>query len=97
MEIKVHGSQVEIKGNIKTPENYMAIKEHVQRIVDKGTNDIQFIIEDSLSMTSSVIGYLMKLVNVDKVQINMQIRDKRLIELMEELDLVRLFGVKKIT
>ncbi|GAB1535474.1 hypothetical protein ADMFC3_11050 [Geovibrio sp. ADMFC3] len=96
MEINVHDRQVEIKGNIKTLENYMTIKEVVQSMVDRGADSITFIIEDSLSMTSSVIGYLMKLVNVDRIHIHMYIGDDRLIDLMEELSLVQVFGVKKL-
>ncbi|MGE4498509.1 MAG: hypothetical protein AB7E48_11585 [Deferribacterales bacterium] len=96
MEINVHDRQIEIKGNIKTLENYMTIKETVQALVDRGTDSISFIIADSLSMTSSVIGYLMKLVNVDRIHISMYIGDDRLIDLMEELSLIQVFGVKKL-
>ncbi len=96
MEINVHDRQIEIKGNIKTLENYMTIKETVQALVDRGADSISFIIGDSLSMTSSVIGYLMKLVNVDGIHITMYVGDDRLIDLMEELSLVQIFGVKKL-
>lgn len=96
MEIKIHDKQIDIKGNIKTVENYMTIKEEVQKIVDRGADHLTFIIHDSLSMTSSVIGYLMKLVKVDGIHIAMQIHDDRLIDMIEELSLTQIFGVRKL-
>jgi hypothetical protein len=96
MEIRSNGKHIDIKGNIKTVENYMTIKEEVQKIVDRGTDKLDFTIRDSLSMTSSVIGYLMKLVKVDGIHITMQIEDERLIDMLDELSLTHIFGVKRL-
>ena len=96
MEITVQGNHITIDGNIKTPENYLTIKNTVQTIIDKGADSIVFSINNSLSMTSSVIGYLMKVVKVDKVHLSVYVGDERLMELMEELDLIDVFGVKRV-
>jgi phage-related protein len=96
MDITVQNHNINIKGNIKTIENYMTIKETVQELVDAGVDSLHFVIEDSLSMTSSVIGYLMKLIKIDGVHVSMAVGDERLISLFEELDLVKMFNVHKV-
>jgi hypothetical protein len=50
-------------------------------------------IQDSFSMTSTVIGYLMKLVGIDNYPVSLIAGDHRLYQLMEELSLVKLFSV----
>ena len=47
-------------------------------------------------MTSTVIGYLMKLVNIDKITISMIVGDQRLYQLLDELSLVKAFNVRLI-
>ena len=47
-------------------------------------------------MTSTVIGHLMKLVNVDKISVSLVVADDRLYELLEELCLVQLFNVRLV-
>jgi hypothetical protein len=41
-----------------------------------------------------VIGFFVKLINRDKVQVTMLIQDPRLLELLEELSLAELFGAR---
>lgn len=94
--IKSSQSELTIVGNIKTIDDYQAIRSATKALVDAGTIQITYIMKDSLSMTSSVIGYLVKLVRHDKVQINIQIFDIRLFELLEELALTELFRARFI-
>jgi hypothetical protein len=44
-------------------------------------------------MTSTVIGFLMKLVHHDKIQISISVGDSRLYDLLDELNLVQLLNV----
>ena len=44
-------------------------------------------------MPSAVIGFLMKLVNRDKVKLSIKAGDPRLGELLDELQLTAVFGV----
>jgi hypothetical protein len=45
-------------------------------------------------MTSTVIGFLMKLVNVDQVRVSLVVGDQRLFQLLEDLSLVQTFNVR---
>ena len=86
--------ELTIQGNIKTVDDYMEIREAATRLVASGTRTLHFRIEDSFSMPSAVIGFLVQLVNRDKV--SMDIRDQRLFELLQELSLTGLFKARYI-
>ena len=96
MEAKVTGaSEITIIGNIQSIEDYQEIKDTVRSVLSKGAAQITIKIPDSLSMPSSVIGFLLKLVHVDNVGITMLVKDDRLYNLMEILNLVTVLNVKK--
>ncbi|GFO67169.1 hypothetical protein GMLC_07480 [Geomonas limicola] len=93
MQIEVSGSsELTIRGNIKSIEDSTRIKEAIVAL-KKGEAGIQLKVPESFSMTSTVIGFLMKLVNVDRVRIALAVGDQRLYQLMEELSLVETFNV----
>jgi len=96
MNIKaIDSNTIEINGNIKSLEDYNEIKRLSQVMVSNGVTEITFNILDSLSMVSSVIGYLIKLINVDKVELHVNVWDDRLYNLLDQLNLVSLFNVQK--
>jgi hypothetical protein len=94
MEISNTGSTVTITGNIKSIGNLQAIKTCLDDMLH-GHISITLKIVDSISITSSVIGYLTKLVHKDNIHINMNVGDKRLYDLLDELSLVSTFNVKR--
>ncbi|MCX8070188.1 MAG: hypothetical protein N2738_06765 [Thermodesulfovibrionales bacterium] len=97
MEVRATGaSEVTITGNIQSIEDYQEIKDVVRSIVEKGASTISIKIPDSISMPSSVIGFLLKLVHVDKIAISMFVRDDRLYNLMEILNLITILNVKRM-
>jgi hypothetical protein len=94
MELEVTGpSEILIRGNIKSIENYRDIKKAVEGLVQRGAGNITIDILESLSMTSSVIGFFVKLVSRDNVKVNMHVHDRRLYETLGELKLIDIFGV----
>jgi len=95
MELRTNSSVVEIIGNIKSVENFQEIKS-VLDVMIKSHNLITLKIPTSLSMTSSVIGYLMKLIHKDGIQLSMQIGDDRLINLLKDLGLDKEFRITKV-
>lgn len=95
MEIRSAGNQVTIKGNIKSIRDYQQIKETIDSMIDFNKH-IVLTIEDSISITSSVIGYLNKLVLKDKVNLEIKVGDNQLMDLFEDLSLVSLFQVRKV-
>lgn len=94
MDISASGNRVIISGNIKSVSDYQQIKGTLD-VLTQNQKHIVIEIEDSISMTSSVIGYLNKLVLKDKIDIEIKVGDVQLMELFEDLNLVSLFKVKK--
>lgn len=97
MQIKPQGNnEIIVIGNIKTLEDSHQIKEAISSLVDHGSQNIHLKINDSFSMSSTVIGFLMKLVQHDKVKLSVSVDDSRLYMLMDELCLVKIFNVRLI-
>ncbi len=67
-------------------------------MVNAGCTHMTINIKDSLSMVSSVIGYFIKLINMDHVTLHINVWDERLYNLLDQLSLVHTFNVsvKKI-
>lgn len=97
MEIRAVGNrELAVSGIIKTIDDSMTLREAIQKLVEGGADTLTLRIEDSFAMPSAVIGYLMKLVNRDKVRLTFLASDQRLCDLLEELQLTGTFGVRCI-
>ena len=94
MDIKTVGNSVTITGNIKTIGDYQTIKSTLENLAIN-SKSITIDIKDSISITSSVIGFLTKLVQKDKVDIQIRVGDAILYELFDEINLVQLFKVTR--
>ena len=94
MQIEINRkNELAIIGNIKTVADSVDIINAIKGLQNTGAKNIQFRIKDSFSMTSTVIGHLMKLVNIDKIPISLVLGDHRLYKLLDELSLVQPFNV----
>ncbi|MGE4498097.1 MAG: hypothetical protein AB7E48_09475 [Deferribacterales bacterium] len=94
VEVAVEGNSVHIKGNIKSIDDYLAVKNSLQELADKGVRSIEVCFTDSVSITSSIIGFMLKLINVDKIDLSVTAGDKKLLALLEELELQGIFKVR---
>lgn len=90
MEIRSSSGSVTITGNIKTVADFQSIKQTIDGVV-AAYKLITINIVDSLSITSSVIGYLNKLVLKDKVDLRLNIGNEELFNLLDDLNLVSTF------
>ena len=95
MEIQRQGSEIVITGNIKNTSDYQSIKDNVNALVQSGAKSIIVKTPESFSMTSSVIGFFIKVIFQDKVSIHVDVKDDRLYSLLEDLNLIETFKVKK--
>jgi len=95
MQVTMSSNSITIAGNIKSVNDYQDIKTSINDLVNNHKT-INIIIQDSLSITSSVIGYLNKLVLKDGIKINMKIGDTQLMELLDDLNLTSVFSARKI-
>ena len=94
MELNISSNVVTIRGNIKTVRDYQDIKNAVDSIASNSKTVVLKII-DSISVTSSVIGYLNKLVLKDGVDLSIYVGDPQLLELFDDLNLTSMFKVRK--
>ena len=94
MNISSSTNIVTITGNIKSVSDFQDIKSVIDSLKDS-TSTITLDIQDSISITSSVIGYLNKLVLKDSIDLNMKIGNEQLIHLLEDLNLIATFKAKK--
>ncbi|QAR33916.1 hypothetical protein EP073_11025 [Geovibrio thiophilus] len=96
VEVSVEENSVNIKGNIKSIDDYLAVKKSLQDLTDSGCRSIEVCFTDSVSITSSIIGFMLKLINVDKIDLRVSAGDKKLVSLLEELELSRIFQVREL-
>ncbi|MDE7169921.1 MAG: hypothetical protein K2N67_06965 [Mucispirillum sp.] len=95
MEISKIGNEITIMGNIKNTADYQKIKDSVSELVKGGTSSIIIKTPESFSMTSSVIGFFIKVIYQDKVSIHVYVKDDRLYSLLEDLNLIDTFKVMR--
>jgi len=94
MNISSSANIVTITGNIKSVSDFQDIKSTIDLLKDS-TSTITLDIQNSISITSSVIGYLNKLVLKDSIDLNMKIGNEQLMHLLEDLNLIATFKAKK--
>lgn len=95
MEIKKIGENVKIFGNIKSINDFQLIKSTIDEMKREYKN-ITIEIIDSLSMTSSVIGYLNKLVQNDNINLSLRVGNVQLLALLDDLKLTHIFKASRI-
>jgi hypothetical protein len=94
MELEVSSNTLVIKGNIKSINDFQNIKQKVDTMIV--SNRLIYInITDSLSITSSVIGYFNKLVLKDNIDIYMNVKNEQLLHLLDDLNLISTFKAKR--
>ena len=97
MNIEVNGSsELVVYGNIKNVNDYQEIKRVVTDMLREGTGELTIKMPDSFSITSSIIGYFLKLVYQDGVKLAIMVSDERLYSLMSDLRLTEAFNVQKV-
>jgi hypothetical protein len=95
MEISSSQNSVTINGNIKSINDFQDIKICLED-VKAHHGDIVINIVDSLSMTSSVIGYFNKLVLKDGINLTLKVGNTQLMELLNDLNLSSTFNARKV-
>jgi hypothetical protein len=94
MNIETSSNSIAISGNIKSINDFQQIKQSVDNVITQHKHVIINIV-DSLSITSSVIGYLNKLVLKDGIDIHMNVGNEQLLHLIDDLNLVSTFKAKR--
>ncbi len=94
MDITSSSNKITITGNIKSVVDFKKIKDLTDSVAKQHTHIILDIV-DSLSITSSVVGYFNKLIQKDGVDIHMNVGNEQLLNLIDDLSLTSIFKAKK--
>lgn len=100
MEITVRatGSSVDINilGTIKTIVDGQNIKEAIRKAFDQnGKAALRLHVKDSFIITSSVIGFLIKSIKIDKMDLHIHVASAELYSMLEEMNLIDSMNVRK--
>ncbi|MBB5020853.1 hypothetical protein [Desulfurispira natronophila] len=95
MRIDVDDSEVTIYGAIKTISDHESIKNVLDDVVQTHKH-ITIIVPESPTIISSVIGYLIKLIFMKKIQITVKVGNDSLYQMMHELELIKVLNVSKM-
>ncbi len=95
MNIETSSGTVTINGNIKSIGDFQAIKNAMDGMVSNHKS-ITINIVDSISLTSSIIGYLNKLILKDGINIQLNVGNYLLMDLINDLNLSSTFKAKKV-
>jgi len=96
MDIQTEGNTINIDGNIKSVSDYTEIQSHLQALVNGGKDTVTVNVNDSISITSSVIGIFLKVIKKDGVNLSLKVGNQHLYDLLNELNLLAVFNVRKI-
>lgn len=95
---KMHREHVEIliTGTIKTIANAQTIKEAVRKTHEQHPDVIiNLTIKDSFIITSSVIGFLIKSIKMDKMNVHVNIGCEELYTMLDDMNLIEVMNVRK--
>lgn len=93
--VQTTSNTLEINGNIKGLDDFFQIKEDIMKMTLTNNDTLVIDIKDSFSMPSAMIGYLLKLIRQDKIQVILNVYDRRLLELLDDLNLNLIFNVNE--
>jgi len=94
MDISTAGNRITIEGNIKSVGDYQSIKSTIDGVTAQNKTII-IEVKDSISITSSVIGYFNKIILKDGIDIQMKVGNPQLLELLQDLNLASVFKAIK--
>ena len=95
MQIDNNNNTISVKGNIASVSDFETIKENLETLKASHSN-IVLKIYDSLVINSSLIGYLVKIVNQDGINLNFQAGSEVLYELLDDLGLSKTFNLERL-
>ncbi len=91
MELETENTILHIRGTILSVSDFELIKAQIESI--KKNKEIVLKVYDSLVINSSLIGYLVKLINQEGVVIKIQAGQETLVELLTDIGLNQTFHV----
>jgi len=100
MEITVRtnglSADINIVGTIKTIADGQDIKDAVRKAFEQNNSyTINVYVKDSFIITSSVIGFLIKSIKIDKMALYVHVSSSELYGMLEDMNLIQSMNVRK--
>ena len=98
MSIQVNvkeNNTIEILGNLSSVLDYNKIRSEIIKLKLQKNDSLIIYAKDSLAIPSSIIGYFLKLVKKDEINLSIRAGDISLVNLLEDLKLTQIFNVTK--
>jgi len=95
MKLEVTDSKLIVDGNIKTSADSKRLKDAIATFLHN-KNHLTIKVNNSLVITSEVLGYLIKLAKQDSINTTLKCGNPHLIELLENLNLKDSINIIKI-
>ncbi|MBO8143669.1 MAG: hypothetical protein H0Z16_03665 [Thermodesulfobacterium sp.] len=96
ISLNVKNNEVIVSGDVVSISDYWLIKEKVINLVEKGNKEIIITFNDAEFLSSSIIGFFLKLTLKDKINLKVKVKNPQLYSFMEILGLIKTFQVEKI-
>ena len=93
MNIKVENNNIIIEGLVRGNSEVAEIKSIVSNTTSK---NIVIVFQDSYVIPSSLIGYLLKSIHDDKIDLSVKVKQHELYELLDRLNLISALKVSRI-
>ncbi|MGP1580398.1 MAG: hypothetical protein ACTTH5_05195 [Wolinella sp.] len=94
--IKYDEKTLIIKGDIKKESHYLELKEQLNALVRSGAQEIGLKIVHAKSISSSVLGYFLKLVRHDKIALKIEVSEEDLFYLFYDFSLIKILNVSPL-
>lgn len=95
MRIDTRESDLTILGNIGAMESSMEIKDAAEDLLFRTKAEaLNINIADSCTISSTLIGFLLKIALVDRIRVSVNVGNESLFRLMEDLELTNVLNVK---
>ncbi|OQX74385.1 MAG: hypothetical protein B6D59_02695 [Campylobacteraceae bacterium 4484_4] len=85
---------IEIYGTIRDMNEITQIKDQIEALKLGEGEILNISIRGSFAMPSALIGYLLKLVEQQKIDLSLTVDDEMLAELLEDLNLQKVFNLR---
>jgi len=94
LDIKVEGNNIIVNGLVRGNAEVDEIKSVATNLINSHKSII-ILLESSYVIPSSLIGYLLKIIHDNKINVSIRVKQKELYELLDRLNLVSALRVSK--
>lgn len=88
-----NNQEILLNGNINSYNEYVEVKYFIKNHINKATN-LTFYFVNSISVNSYILGYILKLKEINKLNINIVVSNSKLYDFFQYADFHKFFNIK---